>query len=184
MGKNINLMPIRISMIDDINLLNSFDCGDPRLNEFLVYEAMNLDIENCISTTLLIKNNVIVGFFSTSSSLLLVEHSSCYVKPPASRETMREFSAVKIQYFAIDKKYQSLGFGRSMMSYLLHKLLELDRVFNLGCKVIYLEALTNAMDFYEIMGFEYLQPWDADNSSLSSALMLITHDELFHYVEK
>ena len=182
MIKENNIDVYRITDVPTNILIESFDCGDSRLNDFFANEALALDQENYLATTVLLdSNSSIVGFFTTSASKLEVEPMSNLLPVPVVRETMSEYAAIKIDYFAISKDFQNMGLGKDMMRLLLNGLIQADSRYGVGFKVVFLEALSNAMDFYESIGFSYLKPWESENLNLSSAVMIINHESLIRY---
>ena len=163
--------------------LKSFDCGDSRINDYFVNEAIGLDQENIFATTIYVNNNDnIVGFYSTSASLLLIDNRDDGLEKSATRETMTEYSAIKIQYFAVDEQYQNNGVGMSLMRNMIERLILADMKYNIGFKVLYLEALTNAMDFYEYCGFNFLKSWESEQN-LKSAIMVMNYEEMCDSVD-
>lgn len=163
------------------DVLKSFDCGDSRLNDFLCNEAYSLDEENIYATTVYLINHQIVGFYTNSCSLLAVNEHDDFTNNSV-RETMKEFSAIKIQYFAVDRRFQNQKIGSFMMSELLRNLLISDIEYNLGFKTIYLEAFQDAVEFYQLNGFKYLKPWE-ENYNIKSTTMILNYEELVANVD-
>ncbi|AKP67969.1 hypothetical protein ABM34_10790 [Companilactobacillus ginsenosidimutans] len=93
------------------------------------------------------------------------------------------FAAIKIQYFAVDLKFQNDGLGAAMMHRLLSNLLKSDLKFNIGFKLIYLEALSEATDFYQTLGFEYLNPWEETDPTKKSSYMFLPYESLINYYD-
>ncbi|MQS89264.1 GNAT family N-acetyltransferase [Companilactobacillus mishanensis] len=181
MKSNTTFEIIRLSKLADDKLIKSFDCGDSRLNDYFINEALNLDEENFLATNVYMQKDSIKGFYTTSASTLTITNQIHPFGPPISRETMTEFAAIKIQYFAVDLSIQNSGLGKAMMFHLLSNLLVADLLYSIGFKVVYLEALSEATDFYTALGFSYLNPWEENNPILKSSLMFINYDDLINY---
>lgn len=122
----------------------------------------------------------IVGYYTISASVIQVGDKDDLEKS-RTRETMTEYSAFKVQYFAVDSNFQRQGIGTLMMKRLLKDIFFADLKYNLGFKVVYLEALTEAIDFYDNFGFKLLKPWEI-NYNLKSSIMIMNYEELSNFI--
>jgi len=68
------------------------------------------------------------------------------------------------------------------MRNMIERLILADMKYNIVFKVLYLEALTNAMDFYEYCGFNFLKSWESEQN-LKSAIMVMNYEEMCDSVD-
>ncbi|WP_125714367.1 GNAT family N-acetyltransferase [Companilactobacillus kedongensis] len=182
MSSSNELKKIRLNTFVNIsNDIKSFNCGDVKLNDFFYKDALGLDEENNLATVIYYDEEYkkIAAFYTLSASSIQMDENDSYEKSKV-KETMTEFSAIKIHYFAVDVEYQNQGLGKQIMTNLFSDLIDADFEYNIGFKVLYLEALLNAMDFYSNVGFNYLKPWE-EPLNLSSSIMLINYEDLEYF---
>lgn len=160
MQNSVELEKHRLNTFLNIDRIKSFNCNDMRLNDFFINDALGLDQENNFATTIYYDSNrnAIAAFYTMSASSLLMGEKDSFEKSKV-KDSMKEFSAIKIHYFAVESYYQNQGLGSKIMTNLFNDLINADLNYNIGFKIVYLEALRNAIDFYEEVGFRYLKPW-------------------------
>lgn len=106
-------------------ILESFDCGDDEINEFLIEDAKNFQNEKITNTYLFKDGDKITSFFSISNDCLndLGYENSIWnklhrkIKLP-NEKRIRQYPAVKITRLGIDKKYQGNGLANQLIDFI------------------------------------------------------------------
>ncbi|KZE75030.1 hypothetical protein AV926_17515 [Myroides marinus] len=130
--------------LDETTRVDSFDCLDEDLNDFLQNDSLNYQKEKITNTYLFLDKDEVVAFFALSSDCLndLGYENSIWnklhrnIKLPNSKR-IRQYPAIKITRLGIDKKYQGKG--------LSHQLLDFIKVWTFieykpACRLLILDA--------------------------------------------
>jgi GNAT superfamily N-acetyltransferase len=108
----------------------SFDCGIPRMNEFLQKIAKQHAAKDVGVTHVVIESDgdpKIVGFVTLTIKPINRESLLHAKKFPQG-----EYTVAFIGQFAIDKEYQGKGIGKQLLSFALYKALEVSDVFGIA----------------------------------------------------
>lgn len=157
--------------------IKPFDCRVALLNDFLLEEDANIPNARHHALELLAETYVFeddalgktVAYFSLLNDKVERDISDKTVWNRLSREIpnakrRRSYPAVKIGRLAVDKDYEGQSFGRISLNYIKQTLLE-NRVS--GCRFVTVDALKDAVGFYQKNGFQILaSPNDGDETVL------------------
>ncbi|MBR4734735.1 MAG: GNAT family N-acetyltransferase [Bacteroidales bacterium] len=157
--------------------IKPFDCKVDHLNDFLLEEDDNIPNARhhaleLLAETYLFEDNTAgktVAYFSLLNDKVDRDLSDKTVWNRLSREIpnakrRRSYPAVKIGRLAVSKDYQGRSFGRISLNYIKQTLLD-NRVS--GCRFVTVDALMEAVGFYEKNGFQILAtPGKSDETVL------------------
>ena len=157
--------------------IKPFDCRVDLLNDFLLEEDANIPNARHHALELLAETYVFeddasektVAYFSLLNDKVDRDLSDKNVWNRLSREIpnakrRRSYPAVKIGRLAVDKDYEGQSFGRISFNYIKQTLLK-NRVS--GCRFVTVDALKEAVGFYQKNGFQILaSPTDGDETVL------------------
>ena len=136
--------------------VDTFDCGNADLNEFLCTdEVNNYEDEMLGKTTLVYYEGELAGYYTLSSTCLGVrylEHKTGFRK--LSEYHVKELPALLIGRLAINMKWQKKGIGRYIIQRIA--MLALDQARNQGVRLLVVQAKEDAFDFYQKCGFEFV----------------------------
>ena len=136
--------------------VDSFDCGNADLNEFLCTdEVINYEDEMLGKTTLVYYEGELTGYYTLSSTCLGVrylEHKTGFRK--LSEYHIKELPALLIGRLAINLKWQKKGVGRYIIQRIA--MLALDQSRNQGIRLLVVQAKEDAFDFYTKCGFDFV----------------------------
>lgn len=121
----MDLSDFAFSLLNEDEIINSFDCNDDEINEFLLEDSKNFQNEKITNTYLFKEGNEIVAFFSISNDCLndLGYENSIWnklhrkIKLP-NEKRIRQYPAVKITRLGIDKKYQKNGLSHQLLDFI------------------------------------------------------------------
>ncbi|XRJ98197.1 GNAT family N-acetyltransferase [Latilactobacillus sakei] len=154
--------------------IDNFNCEVDVIDTFLHDEAVYFDEKHRKATTIYYQNISddkfdeppvdVIGFYTLSAGLLRVKpKDSGIYKPIAKPGTMYnelEFPCITLDFLAVDKDYKNQKVAKAMLMRLFKSLLSIRVQEGLGFTALYLNALSDAVDFYERMGFEYLTDYE------------------------
>ncbi|MFH0835641.1 MAG: GNAT family N-acetyltransferase [Candidatus Micrarchaeota archaeon] len=144
--------------------LESFDCGDEDLNEFLKRDSFSHEDKGIARTYVCLQENHAIGFFSACADairLSVEEARSEFGKP----KTYRDYPAVKIARLAVSKKHQNRGIGSFLVKLVVGKAVELSK--SIGCRFVTVDAYPKQAGFYKKLGFvENLEDASGENVSM------------------
>ena len=112
------------------------------MDNFLIDDVLNQQKEHLNVTYLAYCNSKLLGFFSLLTDNIRVNH----IKEKIN-ETYNVYPAVKIGRFAINKKYQSIGFGTILLDNICKNIQE-DISEKVGTRFITIDAYCKVVDFY------------------------------------
>ncbi len=108
-------MQLKIEPISKNHIVSTFDCGDFRLNDFIINDALRQKNNGWNTTYVATKKdtNLVIGFFALKGdSIILTEKT----KKELGKDYC-DIPAIKIGRFAVDKNYQNKGIGQYLMKY-------------------------------------------------------------------
>lgn len=140
------------------NLFRNFDCGNALMNDFLKCSAYYEDIMKMSSTYLILgtiedEETELIGYFTLSAAPF-----SYWCHDDGALEE-QAYNAVYLKMIAIDTKHKRCGFGTDALLYVTG----LARTISdqIGCRLLLLEAVPDAIEWYKDRGF--IQVKDMDN---------------------
>ena len=135
------------SIKEGLMLLETFDCGNDELNNYLKKYASFNDYRNISKTFVSMDGETVTGFVTLcTASLEFKELPKNYNKLPKY-----PIPAVRIARLAVDKKYQRKGIGKTLMGYAFKKIILAS--LSVGIKFVIVDAKEKAKSFYEKFGF-------------------------------
>lgn len=144
---------LRIEPFLETRKVQTFDCGDKDLNDFLnTEEVARYEREGLGRTYLVYYQGNLVAYFTVSFDGLRTE----YLRTVKSFSKLAEMHlealpAVKIGRLAVDRNFQNLGIGRLLTKYIAGMALELGG--RMGVRLLILQAKRGSIPFYEKFGF-------------------------------
>lgn len=121
----MDLSDFTFSSLSNDDILDSFDCEDNEINEFLIEDSKNFQSEKITNTYLFKESHKIAAFFSISNDSLndLGYENSIWnklhrkIKLP-NEKRIRQYPAVKIARLGIDKKFKGNGLSHQLLDFI------------------------------------------------------------------
>lgn len=126
--------------------IESFRCGNPDLDDFLLNDSLHYSEELLANTYLLEIDGAVAGF------------NRFRRKRFVNSKRIRSYPAVKICRFAVSEAIKNRGIGSRLLN-VIKMLFIIDN--KAACRFITVDAYRDAMPFYEYNGFVPLQAEDA-----------------------
>ena len=146
--------------------LKPFDCGNADLNDFLLNDAKAYASRLLAVTYLLEDDKELLAFFSVSNDRISINESDKATWRKIKKEFPHskhrsDYPAVKIGRLGVDKKHQNEHIGRSLVNFVKDTFITNNRT---GCAFVTVDALKEAIPFYQKNGFKFLKPSEAENT--------------------
>ena len=155
--------------------IQSFDCGDPDLNSFLIDDAKDYyDQLMGVSYLVEYKAKELAAYYCLFTDKIVFDFSD---KSDFKRKWWQKFNkknkihfkkhrknypAVKIGRLAVASNFGGKGIGRFILDAVKLMLIE-NR--NIGCRFLTVDAYKNALDFYQKNGFDFLSTEDENEDT-------------------
>lgn len=177
------------SMIDT----RSFSSGEKIIDDFFHDKAEQSDTEFHTQTTLMTVKYKVIGFYSSSVRTFEIRNpdfQSFTEEGMLCSEDLENmeagdrliYPAINLDYFAIAREYQRIGYGRIMMRMFLSDVASAYLDHGIGFGGIVLHALPDAVIFYEKAGFIILDGIDFENGpDLKQYPMFISTQKVLDY---
>ena len=139
--------------------VDSFDCGDSDLNDFLKYDALFFSEKRIANTYIVEENGIIIAYFSLLndkvSRLDATGSSWKHLKKlfPRSKH-FSSYPAIKIGRLAVDLKYEGQGIGKELMKQIKESIAKGSKIS--AFRFLTVDAYLSAVPFYEKNGFKML----------------------------
>lgn len=145
----LDMSKLMIKRVDADPNLDRFDCGNGSLNN---------KIKDGYYTTLLKQgyayeiclNGIVIGYYMLR--LVSLDYESDYL----ANVSDSCFSAIKLEYLAIDRSYQRMGNGTAVLKYIVQLAKEYSE--RLPIRFLSLDALTEKIEWYVKRGFQLYTP--------------------------
>ncbi len=160
----------------ETRLVQSFDCGNKALNDFLnTEEVKKYEEEDLGKTYLVFHQGDLVAYFTVSSDKLRVSYLRT-VKSFSKFAEMKIYAipAVKIGRLAVSKNYQSRGIGRILVKYIAGMALSIGG--KLGVRLLILQAKPESISFYEKCGFHLTREIGHERGKRNRTMYLDLHE--------
>ncbi len=136
-----------------------FDCGEPDLNDFLLTDAKDYASQLLAVTYLIESTDGVDAYFALSNDRISLSDSDKATwrrikKDFPHRKHRNDYPAVKIGRLAVDRRYQGRQIGTSILDFVKTTFVTNNRT---GCCFITVDAIPDAVGFYESNGFLLLQ---------------------------
>lgn len=139
--------------------VRTFDCGEKPLNDFLcTAEVEDYEEEQLGITTVVYYKGTLVAYYTLSTSSLRTEYLDSKKTKSLSRLgefRLQEIPSITIGRLAVQKEWQSKGIGRTIMFHIVNQALSTLGVA--GVRLLLVQAKIDAFDFYEKMGFQFVE---------------------------
>lgn len=133
-----------------------FDCGNNDLNEFFFEDSKGNSRELLAVTYAWNLNGKTIAFFSVSNDAIKsqdVENYNQFKKFLPHRKRYKTIPAVKIGRFAVHKDFRQSGYGTKILDFIKIWFVTNNKT---GCRFIVVDALAEALPFYEKNRFLFL----------------------------
>ncbi len=150
----ITLHDLQIEPFLETRLVESFDCGNKDLNDFLnTEEVRRYEQEGLGTTHLVYYKGQVVAYFTVSFGSLYVE----YLKSWKSFSRMAELKidsipAIMIRRLAVARAFQGRGIGRALIRFVAG--LALETRGQMGVRLIILQSKPESIEFCLKCGFQ------------------------------
>ena len=138
-----------IRSLERSDVREGFSCGEPALDRFLQQHAWQNQRRHHLGVTYVAvddETHRVVGYFTLAAASLSCEDST----PDLPRAYM-EIPAMRIGRLAVDSRAQGIGLGSELLrAALTIALAESERI---GCAGVVVDAVADAVGFYERFGF-------------------------------
>lgn len=152
--------------------IESFDCGDADLNDFILHEApLYRKVLLAVTYIIVPKNatntNNVMAFFSLSNDTVSItnftnktEFNRFRKHRFVNEKRLKVYPAVKIGRLGINKTIQGKGFGSFLLEFIKTYFIEDNKT---GCRFVTVDAYANAVPFYLRNDFAPLTTEDTDS---------------------
>lgn len=146
--------------------VESFNCGDADLNDFIMNESM-LYRNALLAVSYVVEVNTgrTIGYFSLANdrvSLTDFENNTKFNRFRRHRfvndKRLRSYSAVKICRLGVDLSVKGCGIGSELLDFIKSYFIDDNKT---GCRFVTVDAYAGAVPFYQRNGFELLNDEDA-----------------------
>ena len=166
MNKIRDFSQLTIRRLEEGDNIESFNCGDTDLNDFILNEAP-LYYNTLLAVSYIAKiSDKVVAYFSLANdrvSLGDFESKTDFNKFRKHRfvneKRLKSYPAVKVCRFAVDENYAGTGIGTVLMDFIKAYFLQNNKT---GCRFVTVDAYIKAIPFYERNSFLPLLPNDDD----------------------
>lgn len=146
---------IRIKSIGNfyrVDAIREFDCGNEKLNEYLIKYARQNEDRGLSRTFLILDDWKIVGYYTLSSASLDWNH---LVDKDKKSLPKYPIPCIRIARLAIDKQYQNKGFGKMALKEIIKKVLLIRET--IGLFALLVEPKESSVSFYKKYGFHKVE---------------------------
>lgn len=151
--------------------IESFDCGDTDLNDFIVNEAHHYR-KALIAVTYVMENcttGEIICYFSLANDRISItdfkdktEFNRFRRHRFVNEKRLRSYPAVKLCRLGIKQGIRGKNVGSFLLDFIKSYFLDDNKT---GCRFITVDAYINAVSFYERNDFQHLKSHDEDLST-------------------
>ena len=145
--------------------VDSFDCGDSDLNEFLVQDAKRYSSELLAVTYLVLDKENLAAFFSVQNDKLMRDFGAFKAawnrinRQIPNEKRKAGYPSVKLGRLGVANEYQRTRLGTQILDWLKILFITENRT---GCRFITIDAYNkpNVLKFYQRNGFSFLTDED------------------------
>ena len=168
MTENDIKVQYRICKLAEDERVESFDCGDADLNDFILNDALPYRKEKLAVTYTYVnkenKSNVAAFFCLSNDRISLTDFDSKtkynkFSRRFNNRKRLKSYPAVKIGRFAVSVSMKGMSIGSILLDFIKHYFTINNKT---GCRFITVDAYSAAIPFYLHNGFVPLNDEDAD----------------------
>ena len=145
-------MPVTIRRLEEFDELESFDCGDEPLNNYLKRHAWTNQEKSSIGVTYVAIEEslprIVLGYFTLATSSI---PRDSLPKKHVRGLPPYDLPLILLARLAVDKRFSGKGLGHALISEAIKIIL---RVANeVGCRCIITDAYRDKVDWYARYGF-------------------------------
>lgn len=138
---------VEISPLMPYHDFDEFDCEEVSVNEFLKIKSRIQQKENLTNIFVIHKNNKVLAYYAIFSCHFRYknEHLGQKIRIPG----------ICIGQLGVDKRFKNKKLGLNLFQ---HSIAVANKIQELaGCRIIYVEALNDAKDFWEKLNFKEIE---------------------------
>lgn len=166
MSKPIDFSKFHIDRMEENEVIESFNCGDADLNDFILQEApLYRNALLAVSYVAKIEDEAIAYFSLANDRISLgdfedkTEFNRFRKHRFKNEKRLKSYPAVKVGRFAVSCDYRGSGIGTILMDFIKDYFITNNKT---GCRFITVDAYLSAIPFYEKNNFSPLLPNDND----------------------
>ena len=158
----ISLFDLTIVSIDPSKHdLQTFDCDDSDLNDFVRNDCHGYQIQCVSHTRVAFFQGLIVGFVTLLADSIILKTNEKKHLFDFHRKLIY-FPAMKIGRLGVARNRQKDGVGRSLLKYSIGVAVRMNADLNVGCRFVTVDAYPTSVEWYKKNGFvfnrEYAHP--------------------------
>lgn len=163
----------RIVRLTQDYAIKPFDCGNADLNDFLLNDAKAY-AKHLLAVTYLLEDDAeLLAFFSVSNDRISISESDKATWRKIKQEFPHskhrsDYPAVKIGRLGVNLNHQNEHLGRLIVNFVKDTFITNNRT---GCAFVTVDALKEAIPFYQKNGFKFLKPTEADSTDKETVPM-------------
>ncbi len=150
---------MNIYNFDSEHQVDSFDCGDADLNDFLKHDALFFSEKRIANTYVVEEDGIVIAYFS-----LLNDKVSRFDATGSSWKRLKKlfprskhfssYPAIKIGRLAVNLKFEGQGVGKELMKQIKESVAKGSKTS--AFRFLTVDAYISAVPFYEKNGFKML----------------------------
>lgn len=149
----ITLAQLEIHEIDHQKFdIDSFDCDDEDLNEFIKVDCIKYKTNNLSHTKVALYEGRVVGYIALLADSITLEESERQWLIHKN-VTVHQIPALKVGRIGTHIDLQRQGIGRALMRYAVGIAYRMNSELGVGCRFLTLDAYPKSVDFYLQLGF-------------------------------
>jgi GNAT superfamily N-acetyltransferase len=139
-----------IEKLNDSHLLESFDCGVPELNRFLIKHALHNQRANSASTYIVCEGNTAIGFYSLAVGSVIHAQAPVRVIKGLAKYPVPVMILARL---AVDKAYHGRGVGSGLLKDALLRTLLASDIAGIRALIVHAKD-DNAKQWYQRFDFD------------------------------
>ena len=166
MSESIDFSKLSINQLEETEHIESFNCGDSDLNDFILSESQLYQVALLAVTYVAKIENRVIAYFSLANDRVSLgdfesktEFNRFRKHRFINEKRIKSYPAVKVCRFAVDKCYAGSGIGTILLDFIKGYFLHANKT---GCRFVTVDAYLKAIPFYERNNFSPMQPNDND----------------------
>lgn len=169
----------RIKKLKNNDKIESFDCGDADLNNFILNQSLFFSSEKLAVSYALesVENKDVLAFFSLSNDKISIDdfdnknQYNRFSRRFNNRKRLKSYPAVKIGRLGVSNTMKGKRIGSAILNYIKSYFVQDNKS---GCRFLTVDAYSDAIPFYEKNGFVPLN--DADINEMTRLLYFDLND--------
>jgi len=162
----------QVRRLDEDERIETFDCGDADLDDFIINEAPMYRDALLAVTYVMEQDGIPIAYFSLANDRVSIQDFDTNTEFNRFRrqrfvneKRIRSYPAVKVGRFAVSASVRGEGIGSMLLDFIKAYFIIDNKT---GCRFITVDAYRSAIPFYEKNGF---LPLLADDDDATTRLM-------------